>query len=679
MILKSAYIKNFRNIKELNIDFSKLTVIVGENNIGKTTVLKAINKILKMGESPRRVRFSEEDFYINTKTNERSQKIVIELTFSELCESEKSAFVWAGINLDNDELSVRLEAKWEELNNDTSVEIYYIRADDLDDEKGEQISLADKKYIPFYYIDAYRNLWKEVNSSKGDLKQIFKEHNKHYLKPLNEQITLATKNIDEYLVDYSKSENSGIITALEEIKEVLSSSSSDPSDKEKLLQINISGIKEDIKTLTPQDEDLLNKILNILISIYHKIGIQLSIEKLQLKVNNLDEITKIKANLQENLSIFVPNNDISVELGKIDESTLFDENNICVENISIFNQGSGFQGSFVIALKLSRLVTQLMFSDESAKSLIIGIEEPEAHMHPHLQRSFIKKLKARQNKLQEDGYTVQIIITTHSPSILSRIDKSEIVLLRKESDGICKSISFGSNFIEEIERDTSPEQIKHFDHIFRMYPEIFLSRGVIIVEGKTEFGAIPEFAKLITGIDLDELGLSVINAEGKDAIKPLYLILNKFIKCVAIRDNEGINTDEDLIADSNEPYYKTNYKDYEEELIHSVERLKLVKILIEMNAKPENFYLHCIYTHIRATRELSREQVLERWDSIDFNSFLEEMNDSIEDEFLKSLKEDYKTSLSASILSSKLNEDEIPSCYKNVLLKAKELVDENER
>jgi putative ATP-dependent endonuclease of OLD family len=212
-----------------------------------------------------------------------------------------------------------------------------------------------------------------------------------------------------------------------------------------------------------------------------------------------------------------------------------------------------------------------------------------------------------------------------------------------------------------------------------MYPEIFLSRGVIIVEGKTEFGAIPEFAKLITGIDLDELGLSVINAEGKDAIKPLYLILNKFIKCVAIRDNEGINTDEDLIADSNEPYYKTNYKDYEEELIHSVERLKLVKILIEMNAKPENFYLHCIYTHIRATRELSREQVLERWDSIDFNSFLEEMNDSIEDEFLKSLKEDYKTSLSASILSSKLNEDEIPSCYKNVLLKAKELVDENER
>jgi len=459
----------------------------------------------------------------------------------------------------------------------------------------------------------------------------------------------------------------------------LPSSSSDLSDKETILQIHISGIKEDIKSLTPQDEGLLNKILTTLINIYHKIGIQLSIEKLQLKVNNLDEITKIKANLQENLSIFVPNNDINVELGKIDESTLFDESNICVEDISIFNQGSGFQGSFVIALKLSRLFTQLMFSEETTRSLIIGIEEPEAHMHPHLQRSFIKKLKMRQKKLQEEGYTVQMILTTHSPSILSRIDKSEIILLKKESNGTCGAIAFDDKFIEEIKKDTSSEQIKHFDYIFRMYPEIFLSRGTIIVEGKTEFGAIPEFAKIISDVDLDELGLSVINAEGKDAIKPLYLIFKKFIKCVAIRDNEGINTDEDLINDSNEPYYKTSYKDYEEELIHSVERLKLVKILIEMNEKPDNFYLNLLHKYIPATRRWSKEQILENWESLDFDDFLDNTKDRLNEELIKSLKDNHKTSLAASIICSKLNEDEIPSCYKNLLLKAKELVLTNER
>lgn len=36
------YLKNFRNIPELSIDFSPFTILVGENNIGKTNVLMAI-------------------------------------------------------------------------------------------------------------------------------------------------------------------------------------------------------------------------------------------------------------------------------------------------------------------------------------------------------------------------------------------------------------------------------------------------------------------------------------------------------------------------------------------------------------------------------------------------------------------------------------------------------------
>lgn len=681
MILKSVFIENFRNIKKLNMDFSRLTVIVGENNIGKTTVLKAIYKILKMDESPHRVRFSEEDFYIDTKTNQRSKKIIIELTFSELGESEKNAFLWAGINLSKNEITIRLEAKWEEKNNDANVEIFFVRTDDSDDEKGDEISLSYKKYIPFYYIDAYRDLWKEVNSSKGDLKQIFKEHNKHYLKPLNEQITQAVKNIDEYIDKYSKFENPSTVSLLEEIKEILSSSSFDLRHKETALQVLISGIKKEIETSIPHDEVFFNKILSILVSIDHKIGILLSIDNLQLKVNNLDEVTKIKANLQENLSMFVPNNDINVELAKIDESTLFDENNICVEDISIFNQGSGFQGSFVIALKLSRLFTQLMFSEETTRSLIIGIEEPEAHMHPHLQRNFIKKLKMRQNKLYEDGYTVQIILTTHSPSILSRIDKSEIVLLKKENDGTCKAITFNNKFIEELKKDISSDQIKHFDHIFRMYPEIFLSRGVIIVEGKTEFGAIPEFAKIMNDVDLDELGLSIVNAESKDAVKPLYTIISRFASCVAIRDNEGINSDENLINNDHEPYYKTDYKDYEEEIVQSVNNLRLVKILIEIDTEPnnDNKYLKLLRQFVPETRSMDIINILENWESLDFSDFSTNTNDRLSQELIKSLKDNHKTSLSASIICSKLNDNEIPSCYKKILFKAKELVLQNER
>ena len=63
MKLKTVHIENFRNIDELKLDLESLTVLVGENNIGKTNILLAIQKILKMDESPTRIRLEEEDFF----------------------------------------------------------------------------------------------------------------------------------------------------------------------------------------------------------------------------------------------------------------------------------------------------------------------------------------------------------------------------------------------------------------------------------------------------------------------------------------------------------------------------------------------------------------------------------------------------------------------------------------
>ena len=46
MLLYKAYIENFRNIDFININFSEFNVLIGENNIGKTNILTAINKVL---------------------------------------------------------------------------------------------------------------------------------------------------------------------------------------------------------------------------------------------------------------------------------------------------------------------------------------------------------------------------------------------------------------------------------------------------------------------------------------------------------------------------------------------------------------------------------------------------------------------------------------------------------
>lgn len=42
--MKSIYIKNFKNIRELNIDrLAKVNLIVGKNSVGKSTLLEALS------------------------------------------------------------------------------------------------------------------------------------------------------------------------------------------------------------------------------------------------------------------------------------------------------------------------------------------------------------------------------------------------------------------------------------------------------------------------------------------------------------------------------------------------------------------------------------------------------------------------------------------------------------
>ena len=174
MKLSSIYIKNFRNIDEISLDFSKITVLVGENGIGKTNILMAIYKILKMDESPRRIDFSADDFYYNKSKNIRCKELIIQLNFDELDENDEAAFLMGGIDFNDSQLSIRLEAKFEDESNDVNVETYFYRKDDKENPKGESLQFKDKMYIPYYYINAYRDVWKETEGSTGDLKQIFK-------------------------------------------------------------------------------------------------------------------------------------------------------------------------------------------------------------------------------------------------------------------------------------------------------------------------------------------------------------------------------------------------------------------------------------------------------------------------------------------------------------------------
>lgn len=81
--LRKLRIENFRGIKKLEVDISDSTVLIGENNTGKTSIMNAIQKCLKDLNSRRGLVFDYYDFYLADRDTEPKSPILIELTFSE--------------------------------------------------------------------------------------------------------------------------------------------------------------------------------------------------------------------------------------------------------------------------------------------------------------------------------------------------------------------------------------------------------------------------------------------------------------------------------------------------------------------------------------------------------------------------------------------------------------------
>lgn len=86
MNLKEISIENFRGIKKLNLSLDNLTVLIGENNIGKSTILDAIRLVLTHGFTVRRAgQLTEYDFHLGSSdaTPQKADPITIILHFAE--------------------------------------------------------------------------------------------------------------------------------------------------------------------------------------------------------------------------------------------------------------------------------------------------------------------------------------------------------------------------------------------------------------------------------------------------------------------------------------------------------------------------------------------------------------------------------------------------------------------
>jgi putative ATP-dependent endonuclease of OLD family len=146
----------------------------------------------------------------------------------------------------------------------------------------------------------------------------------------------------------------------------------------------------------------------------------------------------------------------------------------------------------------------LLLAAESDGFPLLLIEEPEAHLHPQRQLRLMAFLQAQAAQERADGQRIQIIVTTHSPSIASDLHLDSLVLIEKGlafplRKGMTKLDSSDYSFLERFLDATKSN--------------LFFARGVMVVEGDAENILMPVLARLLDR-DFAEYGVSVVNVGG---------------------------------------------------------------------------------------------------------------------------------------------------------------------
>ncbi|WP_060825996.1 ATP-binding protein [Sulfurospirillum cavolei] len=391
MKIVKVKLENFRSYKdEIVIDFSDLTVFVGKNDIGKSTILEALDIFFNDGKGA--VKIDKEDINKQAKEEENTE-IKITVVFENLP---------ASLTIDT--------------TNPTTLQDEYLLNSSHQLEVIKKYSNAGKEKV---FIKAHHptntNCSDLLLKKIKDLQKII-EDNAITCEHKNKS-AVARKSIWNHYIDDLQLEEIEIDVTKEDAKNIweqlknylplysLFQSDRKNSDGDDEVQNPMKlAVQEILK-----DETLKNSLEQVAIEVERKLR--------EVATKTLEKLKEMNPEIANSLNPVIPTSE-SLKWADVFKSVSITGD----EDIPINKRGSGVKR--LVLLNFFRAEAERRQRELHVPSIIYAIEEPETSQHPSHQRKLIDAfidLSCTDN--------TQIILTTHSPAIVKMLDFEHLKLI----------------------------------------------------------------------------------------------------------------------------------------------------------------------------------------------------------------------------------------------------------
>lgn len=474
MHISKLNLVNYRNFKNVKLNFNKgINTVIGENASGKTNLFRAIRLLLDNSIPRSSTKLSEGDF-CRSLDSWKGHWIIISCEFDDISsdETSQSLFLHGNGNIEGDEeivtkatynLIFRPKAHIRQAlsiitNGDTTALEAFLSGISIDD---YETVLTGKSTANFADPEVYKAIVgdfdavvfpNELNNPEIGVRLPY------ILNMSNEVSFTFIKALRDVVSDFHNNRTNPLLTLLKNKSGEISKEDFQP-------------IAELIGTLNENIESL-NDVCDVRYDIISTVGDTVGDAYSPNSISIRSSLTDDSDQLFQSLKLFVAESNDDYE-GAIHEMSL--------------------GGANLLYLTLKLLEFKYQRATQSIANFLL-IEEPEAHIHTHIQKSLF-------DNINYDN--TQIIYSTHSSHIseVSNIKNMNIIGLVGET---CEVFQPAKGLTDE-----QAGFVQRYLDAIRS--NLLFARSVILVEGDAEEILIPVMFKKATGLSLDEMGISLVN------------------------------------------------------------------------------------------------------------------------------------------------------------------------